>query len=187
MEIQHTFVSSDKINWINPITVRQIQHNGYPGCDNGSILQNKDLYIGDIPPWDPGPPHEFCHNTPYHPYDPYDYCRPYEKIWPMITATSGYIQLLPNHWRSNVTETEIKLSCDLPGIKPSDLSVEIDAGTLKVVGTRADTSERIERTWIVTNMFDPTTAEALLENGVLHVTLKKRPEHLPCKVKVKVK
>lgn len=100
-------------------------------------------------------------------------------------VTSGYVALTP--WRHKVYSESIDLWLDVPGVKVKDLSIEIDMGKLRVSGVRADTQLKIDHQYVLTDMYDPTTATASIEDGVLNINVKKRPENLPRKIKVEVR
>lgn len=124
---------------------------------------------------------------PWLPADPWiPPVDPPRRMWPAITVvSSGYAALTP--WRHVVNTDSIDLWVDVPGVKVQDLSIDIDMGKLRVSAARADTKASIKHVYVLTDMFDPATATAMLEDGVLNINVKKRPESMPRKVKVKVK
>jgi len=102
-----------------------------------------------------------------------------------------------NAW---VREDEAFFSVELPGVKPSEVDVSIEAGTLKI---RAETKAgelkederyhrreryegKLERTVTLPFRVDPKAVDARLEHGVLEVRLPRAEEDRPQKVQVKI-
>lgn len=107
----------------------------------------------------------------------------------------------PRTWipRVDVYEVEGALSvrAELPGFSAEDLDVSLEDGVLTLSGTRsfADaenvTYHRRElaeggfsRTIRVGDAYDPESVEAVYRDGILTVTLTKRPEVLPRKIEI---
>jgi HSP20 family protein len=102
----------------------------------------------------------------------------------------------------NILEREdaIVISADLPGLKPEDVEVTVDQGTLNIRGERkleekseGETLHRIERmyglferSFTLPNTVDPTKIDARFKNGEMTLTLPKREESKPRSVKIKV-
>lgn len=90
------------------------------------------------------------------------------------------------------------LFADLPGIDPDDIEVSMDKGILTIKGERkSDTSEqtdrysRIERRYgsfhrrfALPDSADPDGIQASGRNGVLEITIPKRPETAPRRIQV---
>jgi HSP20 family molecular chaperone IbpA len=118
--------------------------------------------------------------------DPYDQpwiqpALPYKsQVW---TTTA----VLTSPWRYKINAESIDLWLDVPGVKAKDMSIDIDMGKLRVRGHRSDTQSKIAQIYALTDMYDPTTATATLEDGVLNVNVKKRIENLPRTVTIIVK
>lgn len=102
-------------------------------------------------------------------------------VWPtqQPTLVGGVIGGVINHppvplskWRSkrDVSGTLIT-SIDVPGVGYDSLKVEIRNRTLYVCGTRADSGSTVSEEQFLGFDCDPTTAQAVLENGVLTVTV----------------
>lgn len=84
--------------------------------------------------------------------------------------------------------TRIKLEVHLPGIKPSDIEVDVTDQAVTVSGKREETRERetnefyskeirrgvFSRTIPLPSKVDEKDVNARYENGVLHLTLAKR-------------
>ena len=98
-------------------------------------------------------------------------------------------------------DNEIVLRADLPGIDPKDVDIQVQNGTLTLRGERKfesdvkeDNFRRVERVYgsFVRSFSLPQTVDsehvaAEYKNGVLEVTLPKRPEAKPRQIKVAVK
>lgn len=108
----------------------------------------------------------------------------------------------PADWvpRFDVVETEsgYRFEADVPGVKESDLEVTLDARTLTISGTRERTQRaegdnqqiaermwgRFSRSFRLPDTVDDDAIEANLADGVLVVTVGKKPEVKPRKVKI---
>jgi len=98
-------------------------------------------------------------------------------------------------------DNEIVLRADLPGIDPKDVDIQVQNGTLTLRGERKfesdvkeDNFRRVERVYgsFVRSFSLPQTVDsehvaAKYKDGVLEVTLPKRPEAKPRQIKVAVK
>jgi HSP20 family molecular chaperone IbpA len=73
--------------------------------------------------------------------------------------------------RTEVKDNVLHLSVDLPGVKTSDLSVQAEGRTIKIVGKRK--GEEIKHAYTLSKEYDPETTSALLEDGVLNLTFSK--------------
>lgn len=90
------------------------------------------------------------------------------------------------------------IELDAPGVNKEDVELTFDKGTLQVtLERRAPEGERtnwhnergygkISRSVSLPDTVDPETLSAELTNGVLHVTVTKRPEAQPKKIDIKV-
>ncbi len=88
---------------------------------------------------------------------------------------------------------KIELQADLPGVKQEDIDIQIDKGVLTIKGERKVAAGRGERnTGAFSRAFTlPDTVDlekigAALKDGVLTLTLPKRPEEKPRQIKVAV-
>ena len=96
------------------------------------------------------------------------------------------------------TETAYRFEADVPGVKESDLEVTLDGRTLTIAGSRertqraeADNQQIAERMWgrfsrsfRLPATVDADAIEANLREGVLTVTVGKKPEIKPRKVPI---
>ena len=90
------------------------------------------------------------------------------------------------------------IEVDAPGVAKEDVELTFDKGALQITLERkAPTGERtnwhnergygkVSRSVSLPDTVDPSTITAELTNGVLHVTITKRPESQPKKIEVKV-
>ncbi len=145
---------------------------------------NDGVWIGDFPPNDHGLGGVYIPPTQIWP-QPW----PAEPVEPqrLSVNTNLYVSVGPLQWRLKHHKDRLELSTDVPGVKAKDLKLEIDAGVLKLEAKRTDTGESIVRNYCIDNKHDPKSCEAALEDGVLTVTFKKLPEHMPRRIKITVK
>jgi HSP20 family protein len=97
-------------------------------------------------------------------------------------------------------EHKITLKLEVPGMKESDLDIQLENNTLTVKGERKLENEekeenfhRIERrygsffrSFTIPNTVNPETVKANYEAGVLRIELEKRAEAKPKQIKVEV-
>jgi HSP20 family protein len=97
-------------------------------------------------------------------------------------------------------EKELVVRVEVAGVDPSDIDITVEDRTLTISGKRAFTEETAEggfhrreifsgefrRTLVLPEGLDATEVAAKAENGILEVTVPRRPEVLPRKVKVEV-
>lgn len=116
---------------------------------------------------------------------------PYETVpnlpWVPAPGLSGYLNVQPSPWNVTWHADRVVARADVPGVRVADLSVEIENGSLRVSGKRFDTLAPVSLSVVIGPDFDPKTAEASLEAGVLTVTVKKLVERLVHKVAVVAK
>ena len=105
-------------------------------------------------------------------------------------------------WRAPASiweaDNTIHLEVDAPGVAKEDVELTFDKGALSVTLERkAPTGDRtnwhnergygkVSRSVTLPETVNPETITAELTNGVLHVTIAKRPEAQPKKIDVKV-
>ena len=90
------------------------------------------------------------------------------------------------------------LYADLPGVEPKDIEVQMDKGMLTITGERlgeaameTESFSRIERRhgsfhrrFALPDSADPEGISASGQNGVLRITIPKRPETTPRRIQV---
>jgi HSP20 family protein len=92
-------------------------------------------------------------------------------------------------------EQQLYVEVDLPGLQPQDVDVTVEKDKLFIRGERAPAGTaprhderaygKFERIVALADTIDPSRIDASLQDGVLRLTLHKRPEVLPQKVTVK--
>ena len=111
-------------------------------------------------------------------------------------------ELTTSTWAPSVdifeTERELVLTAEIPGIDEKDVEIKIEDNTLSLKGerkfekeTKEENYHRIERSYgsfyrafTLPNSIDPDRIQATHENGVLKITMPKRDELQPRKVKI---
>jgi HSP20 family protein len=111
-------------------------------------------------------------------------------------------ELTTSTWAPSVdifeTEKELVLTAEIPGIDEKDVEIKIEDNTLSLKGerkfekeTKEENYHRIERSYgsfyrafTLPNSIDPDRIQATHENGVLKITMPKRDELQPRKVKI---
>lgn len=92
-------------------------------------------------------------------------------------------------------QQQLRIEVDLPGLQPGDVDVTVEDGKLSIRGERKPAQAaqgryeerafgRFERVIALADTIDPNSVEAHLRDGILSVTLSKKPESLPQKVTV---
>ena len=106
-------------------------------------------------------------------------------------AHQGYAPL--SVWED---QQQLHIAVDLPGLQPADVDVTVEDGKLSIRGERkaAEGAQgryderaygRFERVIALADTIDQGSVAAQLRDGVLHVTLGKKPETQPQRVVVK--
>jgi HSP20 family protein len=119
-----------------------------------------------------------------------------------FTSRSEEKDLMAGTWTPSVdiyeTENALVLSAEVPGIEEDDIEIKIEDNTLTLNGerkfekeTKEENFHRIERAYgsfyrsfTLPNYIDQDNIEAQHENGVLKITMPKKPELKPRKVRV---
>jgi len=95
-------------------------------------------------------------------------------------------------------ENTFHIEVDAPGVAKEDVELTFDKGTLQIAlerkvpeGERTNWHNergfgKVTRSVSLPDTVDPATIGAELVNGVLHVTIAKKPESQPKKIEVKV-
>lgn len=114
--------------------------------------------------------------------------------WP---RADGERQVMPIDLQE--TDDELTVTASLPGIRPEDVSVEVDQGVLTIRGESREERDETRGAWHIQERrtgsvqraialpvaVDADSATATLKDGVLSVTLKKttptRPRSIPVK------
>jgi HSP20 family protein len=105
-------------------------------------------------------------------------------------------------WRAPASiweaENTFHIELDAPGVAKDDVELTFDKGALQITlerkvpgGDRTNWHNergfgKVTRSVSLPDTVDPSTITAELANGVLHVTITKRPESQPKRIEVKV-
>jgi HSP20 family protein len=91
-----------------------------------------------------------------------------------------------NYRTNNIEEndTSFTISLDLPGVQQSDIDIAVANDELVLNAVR--NKRTLTRAYQLSEHVDQDNIEAALKNGVLTITLLKKPEIQPRKIKVKV-
>lgn len=94
-------------------------------------------------------------------------------------------------------EKELRLEIELPGVRKEDVDLTVHQGSLRISAERKGPEEdrrywhnerrfgRLERIIQLPEAVDASHIDAQLRDGVLHLTLAKKPEAQPMKIAVK--
>lgn len=120
----------------------------------------------------------------------------------VFTGQSEGKELAASTWAPAVdifeTENDLVITAEVPGIDEKDIEIKIEDNTLILKGarkfekeTKEENYHRIERSYgsfyrafTLPNSIDPEKIQAEHENGVLKITMPKRTELKPRKVKI---
>jgi HSP20 family protein len=119
-----------------------------------------------------------------------------------VTSRGEEKDLISSTWSPAVdiyeNENELVLTAEVPGLEEKDVEIKIEDNTLSVRGerkfekeTKEENYHRIERSYgtffrsfTLPNYIDQDKIQAEHENGVLKITMPKRTELKPRKVKI---
>lgn len=119
-----------------------------------------------------------------------------------FTSQGEEKNLMAGTWTPSVdiyeTENELVLTAEVPGINEKDIEIKIEDNTLTLQGerkfekeTKEENYHRVERSYgsfyrsfTLPNYIDQDKIQAEHENGILKITMPKRAELKPKKVKV---
>ncbi|HDQ14527.1 MAG TPA: Hsp20/alpha crystallin family protein [Sediminispirochaeta sp.] len=94
---------------------------------------------------------------------------------------------------------KILLHIEMPGVAKDGISIHVENDQLRIYGRRAEDEvkgsyllrERLvgdyEKIYTIDETIDRDSIEAVMENGVLHMTLKLKEEVKPRKIEIKTK
>lgn len=130
-------------------------------------------------------------------FDPFELVRDFDRLFDAPSPRKG--AWMP---RVDVFERESNLivRAELPGIDADSLDVTVEGGTLTISGSRSFETEseeagfhrkeifegQFKRTVMLPEGVDPAAITASSKDGILEVTVPKRPEVLPRRVNVEV-
>lgn len=119
-----------------------------------------------------------------------------------FTSRGEEKDLIASTWTPSVdiyeTENALVLTAELPGLDEKDIEIKIEDNTLTLRGerkfekeTKEENYHRLERSYgsfyrsfTLPNYIDQDKIQAEHENGILKITMPKKPELKPKKVKV---
>jgi HSP20 family protein len=112
----------------------------------------------------------------------------------LFGSTNGHARVTGFTPAVDVVEDDAKyeLHADLPGVKQEDLDIQVDKDVLTIKGVRKleRRGERVSgafsRAFTLPKTVDVEKIAATLKDGVLSVTLPKRPEAQPRQIKVAI-
>ena len=94
------------------------------------------------------------------------------------------------------SDTEVRVICDVPGVKREDLDITLENRVLTIRGSRSFESNENEqvmlgrsygefqRQFALPDSLDDTNLSANLANGVLTVSIPKQPKAQPTKIRI---
>lgn len=109
-----------------------------------------------------------------------------------------------NRWMPRVDvfdrDNELAVRTEVPGVDPASIEITVEGGTLTIKGARNFATEEtkpnyhrkeifegsFERTILLPEGIDPEAVSATSKDGILEVSIPKRPEILPRKVEVEI-
>ena len=130
-------------------------------------------------------------------FDPFSVMRDFDRLF----EATGEQQ---NRWMPRVDvfdkDNDVVVRTEVAGVNPDSIEVTVEGGALTVKGSRSfDTEESIEnyhrreifegsfeRTILLPEGVDPEAVTAASKDGILEISVPKRPEVLPRKVTVEV-
>ncbi len=128
-------------------------------------------------------------------FDPFSTMREFDRLFEGRPA---------NRWMPRVDvfdqDNELMVRTEVPGVDPESIEVTVEDGTLTIKGARSLTSEEnkpnyhrkeifegsFERTILLPKGVDPEAVKATSKDGLLEISIPKRPEVLPRKVAVEI-
>lgn len=131
------------------------------------------------------------------PFDPFAMLRDIDRLVERAPAS-------PNRWLPRIDvfdrEKELVVRVEVAGVDPNDIDVTVEDRTLTISGSRHfdETTEsngfhrreifagEFKRTLVLPEGLDAGEVSAHADNGILEVTVPRRPEVLPRKIKVDV-
>lgn len=150
--------------------------------------------IGTAAPW-PGYPNPYIGDPPPG-YEPPIKITPVpQQVWPTVVPNGlnpylgpSTFTMLPNPWNVQFLADHVIARCDVPGAILDSLNVEITNGSIQVSYRRFDTNGLCyPQAQFIGADYDPKTAEATLEQGVLTIIVKPFAAKLSHKVPVTAK
>lgn len=115
--------------------------------------------------------------------DPFNIFDDYGRTLDLLGTAQSFLTA-ENFYRTEKTDTGIKLSVDLPGVKAEDLDVTLEGRTLRIKGIQR--GKQVSYSYLISKDYDTSAVDASLQNGVLTLSFSRAPEREPKKIEVKV-
>ncbi len=130
-------------------------------------------------------------------FDPFTAMRDFDRLFEQSGQPA-------NRWMPRVDvldqDKDLVIRTEVPGIDPESIDVTVEGGTLTIKGARSfdvEETERnyhrkeifegsFERTILLPEGINPEAVTAASKNGILEISIPKRPEVLPRKVAVEI-
>jgi len=130
-------------------------------------------------------------------FDPFSVMRDFDRLF---EATDRPL----NRWMPRVDvldkDDALLVRTEIPGVDPESIDVTVESGTLTIKGSRSFTSEEsaenyhrkeifegsFERTILLPEGADAEAVTASSKDGILEISIPKRPEVLPRKITVEI-
>jgi HSP20 family protein len=130
-------------------------------------------------------------------FDPWGMLRDFDRMFEEGTAA-------PRTWAPRIdvftTDEQLTVRTAIPGVDAEDIEITVEGDTLTISGSRSFSSEETEgtfqrrelvegefkRTVLLPDGVDPESVTATSKNGILEISVPKRPEVLPRKVTVDI-
>lgn len=128
-------------------------------------------------------------------FDPFSTMREFDRLFEGQPA---------NRWMPRVDvfdrENDLMVRTEVPGVDPESIEITVEGGTLTIKGGRSFESEEtkanyhrkeifegsFERTILLPEGIDPEAVTATSKDGILEISIPKKPEILPRKVNVEI-
>ena len=128
-------------------------------------------------------------------FDPFATMREFDRLFEGRPA---------NRWMPRIDvydqENDLMVRTEVPGVDPESIEVTVEGGTLTIKGGRTFETEEtkanyhrkeifegsFERSILLPDGVDPETVTATSKDGILEISIPKRPEILPRKVSVEI-
>lgn len=105
-------------------------------------------------------------------------------VFDLLDAFKGFEEFDKRSARkSKETIDDEGLKLEMPGVKPADLDVTVESRTLKVKG-KSKIGKEFSYTYSLHSSVDTEAVTAKLEDGLLEISLPKKPESTPRKIKI---
>lgn len=129
-------------------------------------------------------------------FDPFSMLRDVDRLFSGERRPSAWLPRVDVFDRGE----QLVIRAEMPGITADDIDLTIEDRTLTIAGARSFAEEtdegtfhrreihqgRFERTLVLPEGMNPEEITANVEHGILEVSIPRRPEVLPRKVKVQV-